>query len=151
MADNNNDMAANLPKTPNPALKALDRLVGTWKQSGGWQGEATYKWMVGGFFMIQTFKGDTPDGSHYEGVEYIGYDEDTKTLRSHLMDSNGSNFTYTYVIDGDDATLYFGGTDSDNYLKGKFSKDGNTLTGAWSWPEGDGKRGGYEAVLTRVS
>jgi hypothetical protein len=28
MADNNNPRAGNLPKTPNPALKKLDRLVG---------------------------------------------------------------------------------------------------------------------------
>ena len=29
--------------TPNPDLKSLDRLVGTWKQSGGVEGEITYE------------------------------------------------------------------------------------------------------------
>jgi hypothetical protein len=33
-------------------------------------------------------------------VEYIGFDEDTQTLRSHAMDNRGSNFAYTWEIDG---------------------------------------------------
>lgn len=155
MADNNNDRAATLPKTPNPALKKLNHLLGDWKQAGAWEGTASYEWMDGGFFMIQRFTGNTPDG-HYEGIEYICFDEDTQTLRSHLMDTNGSNFTYTYEINDDDpenvtATIWFGEKGSDNFLSGKMSKDGNTLTGRWQWPEGDGKIGGYDAVLTRVN
>ena len=33
-------------------LKYLDRLVGTWTMSGETQGEITYEWMDGGFFLI---------------------------------------------------------------------------------------------------
>lgn len=155
MADNNNDQAANLPSTPHPMLKKLNPLVGKWKQSGGWEGVSEYQWMDGGFFMVQTFSGGAPDGSTFSGVEYIGYDPDTDSLRSMLFDSNGSKFVYTYDIDDSDpnhitATLYFGGKDSDNFLKGEFSKDHNKLTGNWQWPEGDGKIGGYPAELVRI-
>ena len=38
---------------PNPDLKALDRLIGTWKQSGELDGETTFEWAEGGFFLIQ--------------------------------------------------------------------------------------------------
>jgi hypothetical protein len=91
MADNNNYMAANLPKTPNHALKKLDRLLGTWQESGGYKGMDVYEWMEGGFFLIHHFDGITPYGRHVKGVEYVGFDEDTQTLRSHLMDIDGSN------------------------------------------------------------
>ena len=38
---------------PNPDLKSLDRLIGTWKQSGEVEGKITYEWTEGGFFLIQ--------------------------------------------------------------------------------------------------
>jgi hypothetical protein len=43
-------------EAPAPAadLKALgDRLVGSWKVSGETQGETSWEWMEGGFFLIQ--------------------------------------------------------------------------------------------------
>jgi hypothetical protein len=47
--------------TPDPALKRLDRFVGTWKMEGRLvgsdeetiTGEATYRWLPGGFFLEQ--------------------------------------------------------------------------------------------------
>ena len=56
--------------------------------------------MEGGFFLIQRFD-LTYDGERHTGTEYNGFDEDTLTLRSHLMEINGGNFTYTYDIEGD--------------------------------------------------
>jgi len=58
--------------TPNPDLKSLDRLVGTWKQSGGVEGEVTYEWMEGAFFLIQRVDLDH-DGHPIKGVEIIGH------------------------------------------------------------------------------
>ena len=150
MADSNNAIAGKLPKKPNPALKKLDRLVGTWNQSGDYKGTSTYEWMEGGFFFVQHFDAITPYGSHVKGVEYVCFDEDTQTLRSHLMGINGSNFTYTWDIDGDIWTVWFGDKGSENFYQGKFSKDGNTATGRWQWPEGKGKIGGFGFVSSRV-
>jgi hypothetical protein len=43
----------NLP-LPNPALKKMDRLVGTWKLNGPVvAGTVTFKWLEGGFFLVQ--------------------------------------------------------------------------------------------------
>ena len=47
------DYSQNEQPKPNPDMKSLERLVGTWKQSGGISGEITYQWMEGGFFLIQ--------------------------------------------------------------------------------------------------
>jgi hypothetical protein len=150
MADNNNASVATMPKTPNPALKKLDRLVGTWKVSGpNIDGEIRFEWMEGSFFLIQHFD-FTYSKRKVRGVEYISFDEDTETLRSHMMDTVGSNFTYTWNIEGDTLTIWFGDKDSDNFYRGKFSDDGNVNSGRWQWPEGNGKIGGYEATMTRL-
>ncbi|MHC1754141.1 MAG: hypothetical protein AB9861_01695 [Methanosarcina sp.] len=150
MADNNNAIWDRLPGMPYPELKKLDRLVGKWKVSGpNIDGYVTYEWMEGGFFLIQNFD-LIYDGERHKGIEYTGFDEDTRTLRSHLMGINGGNFTYTYNIVGDTLYYWFGDKDSDNFSKGTFSKDGNTIIGRWQWLEGDGKTGGYQYTMTRV-
>jgi hypothetical protein len=150
MADNNNALTGNLPKIPNPALRRLDRLMGKWKVSApNIEGYLTFEWMEGGFFMIQHV--DLTDrGNRIKGIEYTGFDEDTQTLRSHLMDINGANFTYTWDIEGDELWYWFGDKGSDNFSHGRFSEDGNTITGSWQWPKPDGTTGGYEYTITRV-
>jgi hypothetical protein len=149
MADNNNALVGKLPKKPNPELRKLDGLIGNWKQYGDAEGTAEYEWMEGGFFLIQRFYFRMGD-RRFKGVEYIGFDEDTKTLRSHLMDNCGQNLTYTREIKGDTLTIWFGDKGSDNYYQGKFSKDGNALLGRWQWPEGGGKIGGFELNAKRT-
>src|SRR5208283_5841923 len=149
MGDNNNALAGNLPKKPNSALKKLDRLVGKWKEFGDAEGTAEFEWMEGGFFLIQRFEFHMGE-RRFKGVEYVGFDEDTKTLRSHLMDNAGHNFTYTWDIEGDTLTIWFGERGSDNFYQGKFSKDGDTFCGRWQWPEGGGKIGGFELNETRI-
>ncbi|MCA2226354.1 hypothetical protein [Nonomuraea aurantiaca] len=83
-------------------------------------------------------------------MEYIGFDEDTQTLRSHAMDNRGSNFAYTWELDGDTLTVWFGDEGFDTYLRSFFGDDGDTATGGWRRPTGDGGTGGYEATMTRI-
>jgi len=139
-----------MPKKPDPALKKLDRLVGRWRFFGDAKGAAQFEWMEGGFFLVQRF--DFRMGKRrLRGVEYIGFDEDTKTLRSHLMDSSGHNFTYTWDIKDDRVTTWFGDRGSHNFYTGKLSKDGGIVRGRWQWPEGDGSIGGYELNWRRLT
>jgi hypothetical protein len=146
MADSNNHLAANLPTEPYAQLRTLDRLVGQWEATGPFlQGVMTYEWMEGGFFLIQHVDAEAR-GRQIKGTEYIGFDEDTQTLRSHYMDIHGANFTYTWEIDGATIKIWFGEKGSDNYFEGRFSEDGDSYTGAWQWPGG-----GYTATLTRVN
>lgn len=145
MADSNNHLADRIPAEPHPALHQLDRLVGRWQVSGSFlKGVISFEWMEGRYFLIQQVDGQA-GGRTIRGVEYIGFDEDTQTLRSHYMDVNGSNFTYTWAIDGDTLTTWFGDKESDNLFQGRFSEDGRSYSGSWQWPGG-----GYSAMMTRT-
>jgi hypothetical protein len=150
MADNNNARAGSLPNTPHPALRTLDRLVGTWRITGEqFNGTTTFEWMDGGFYLIQRSESDH-NGRRFTAVEYIGYDQDTDTLRSHMMDSAGSNFTYTWQLDGDQLTVWFGDHGSDNFLSATIDPTGTTVTGGWQWPDRAGGTDGYTATMTRI-
>jgi hypothetical protein len=151
MADNNNTLLGKLPTTPNPALKKLEPLIGTWKVSGpDIDGEWRYEWMEGGFFMIQHFN-HKQGTEEIKGIEYTGFDEDTQTLRSRLMGTDGSNFTYTYDIEGDTLWYWFGDKGSEIFMRSTISQDGKTITGRWQWPVGEGKTGGYTFTMTRLT
>ena len=58
---------------PNPDLKSLDRLIGTWKQSGELDGTITYEWAEGGFFLIQRVD-FVHEGNKIKGIEIIGHE-----------------------------------------------------------------------------
>jgi hypothetical protein len=144
---NTNDQSA--PR-PNPDLKSLDRLVGTWKVSGDAQGEIKYEWAEGGFFLTQHFD-LLHAGRRNKGVEIIGHfqplfgepSKDIKTRVFSLLD--GLTIDYVYELEGDTLTIWGGEKGSPAYYKGTFSKDGDTLTGAWVYPGG-----GYKTTSTRV-
>lgn len=146
MTDNVDNQAAQQPLTPNPDLKTLDRLVGTWKVSGGAQGQTTYEWMDGGFFLIQHV-----ELGGEKGIEIIGHvqrygQEPSPDIKSSYFGSGGATFDYTYQIEGDTLMIWMGEKGSPAYFEGTFSPDGNVITGDWIYPGG----GGYHSVSTRV-
>ena len=147
MADNNNAQVMNMPKEPNDKLKRLtERMTGKWQVKGpDIDGTVEYEPMEGGFFLIQHID-FVQGGTKIKGVEYIAYDPDTDTLRSHFMDTMGSNFTYTYTLEGKDLRINFGDKDSDMYYEGTFNEDNSEHSGAWHYPDG----GGYAATVTRL-
>jgi hypothetical protein len=151
MTEDNNIQTEYQPSEPNPDLKSLDRLVGTWKQSGGIDGQITYEWTEGGFFLIQHVDLEQ-DGQKIKGIEIIGHlqlfgEEPGRDIKSRFYSFlDGMTLDYVYEIDGDTLTIWGGERGSPAYYQGKFSDDGNTLTGGWVYPGG----GGYEATTTRV-
>jgi hypothetical protein len=102
---------------------------------------------LGGHYLIHEFETETPRGRRLSGVEYVTWDEDTQSLRSHLMADDGSNFTYTHQVD-DDGTVWtwFGDKGAANHFRGRVSEDGLTITGRWQWPGG-----GFDVKSTRLS
>jgi hypothetical protein len=135
---------------PDAALKQLDRLVGSWKLSGGVQGQVTYEWMGGAFFLLQHVEIER-DGHLNKGLEIIGREccygatEPSEDIKSRYYDNLGNTFDYVYEMEGDTLTIWGGEKGSPAYFKGTFSKDGNTITGGWVYPGG-----GYESISTRV-
>jgi len=139
------------PPQPNPDLKRLDKLVGTWKVSGpDIKGKVTFEWMEGGFFLIQHF--DFVQGGHkVKGMEVIGHlqlfgEQPSQDIRSRIYDTLGNTFDYTYEVNDETLTIWGGERGSPAYYEGKWSEDGNTNSGAWHYPGS----GGYESTMTRV-
>lgn len=136
---------------PDAQLKALDRLVGTWRVSGGTEGTVTYRWLDGGFFLVQEVDMEQY-GRRIKGVEMIGRlrsfgaDAPSEDIWSRYYDSQGNTFDYVYELDGDTLTIWGGAKGSPAYYRGTFSADGDEVNGAWVYPGG----GGYDSRMTRV-
>lgn len=136
---------------PQPDLKSLNRLVGTWKVSGpDIEGQITYEWMEGGFFMLQRF--DFVHGGHkVKGLEIIGHlqpfgESPSADIWSRVYDTVGNTLDYVYELDGDTLTIWGGAKGSPAYYQGQWSEDGHTNAGAWHYPGG----GGYASTMTRI-
>jgi len=111
---------------PGPDIRALDRLTGTWKITGGAQGTVTYEWMEGGFFLLQHVDLEH-HGQRNKGIEVIGHlkpfgEPPSEEIRSRFYGNMGDTLDYVYELED------------------------NTLTGEWVYPGG----GGYESTATRV-
>lgn len=135
---------------PNPDLKTLERLIGTWQMSGDTQGTVTYEWMEGGFFLIQHFDFELHD-HRVKGIEIIGHlqpfgEAPSEAIKSRAYDSVGNTLDYVYELQDNILMIWGGEKGSPAYYKGTFSKDDNTCAGEWIYPGG----GGYTSTMTRV-
>ena len=137
---------------PDAELRRLDRLVGTWRVTGGASGQVTYRWLDGGLFLVQDFDLEQ-DGQRVKGLELIGRDKEfgveqpSPDIKSRIYDSQGNTFSYVYELEGDTLTIWAGEKGSPAYYRGTFSQDGDTASGEWVYPGG----GGYPSTMTRVS
>jgi hypothetical protein len=125
-----------LPK-PDPALKRLDRFVGTWKMEGNFvgsdekniKGEATYRWLPGGFFLEQRITLDFM-GMKIESLEFVGYDPETKTYPSTVFSNlSPTPLPYRWEV-GEDIlkiTVNYGPLDAS--FEGKWEED--SFAGGW--------------------
>jgi Protein of unknown function (DUF1579) len=125
--------------TPDPALQRLDRFVGTWRMRGRFvgadedtiSGEATYRWLPGGFFLEQRISLNFM-GMAIESLELIGYDPETGTFPSTVFaNMSPTPLPYVWKIDGDDVTISVSYGPLDATFTGRFSPDGNTFSGGW--------------------
>ncbi len=154
MADENPQMP-----TPNPKLKALDPMVGTWKVSGrtigadadNITGEMIIEWLPGGFFLKQTTRINFADMFQPQGLELVGYDAESDTLTS-LVYSNMAPMAVPYVwaFEGDELTIHMkaGAT-----MHAKIAKDGKSFSGGWrpdAGHENDPGMVAYDLTGTRV-
>lgn len=107
------------PPTPDPALKQLDFLVGTWRVVGtteeGPAGPAgtteaveTFEWLDGGFFLVHRWKGTMDIGGMEmvdTGYEFFDFDPETQQFRARFFnnfgpyDDEGSLYAGTFEDD----------------------------------------------------
>lgn len=154
----NNTQPQQMPK-PDPALKRLEKFVGTWSIKGrtldskvdNVSARTTFEWLPGRFFLKQNFEADFM-GMKIQSLEIIGYDPTSDTFPS-LVYSNlaGVPIPYRYDVKGRDiiiTTDLAGGAK----MTGKISEDGNTFSGGWR--PNPGKEGpgnvAYDFVGTRI-
>lgn len=136
---------------PQPDMKSLEKLIGTWNLSGDTGGQITYEWMEGGFFLLQQVDMEHAS-NHIKGLEVIGHlrpfgEEPGADIKSRFYSSTGDTLDYVYEITGDTLMIWGGEKGSPAFFKGTFSPDGNTCSGAWDFPGG----GGYETTMTRIT
>ena len=148
--DTNSAQADQQPPEPNPDLKNLDRLVGTWEVSGGAQGRVSFDWMEGGFFLIQRVDLEQ-HGQRIKGLEIIGHEkpfgyEPSEEIKSRFYSNMGDTLDYVYELQGDTLTIWGGERGSPAYAKSQFSEDGKGGSGEWVYPGG----GGYRFTMTRI-
>jgi hypothetical protein len=150
VADDSYSQPTNATPTPNPDLRSLDKLVGTWGVSGpSISGQITYEWMEGGFFLIQRVD-LVHDGRKIKGIEIIGHEQPfgggpSEEIKSRYYDTMGETLDYQYEIEGDTLTIWGGQKGSPAYYRGTFSGDGDIVTGGWVYPGG-----GYESNMYRI-
>lgn len=145
------------PPKPDPALRRLDFLMGTWQLDGktdpAFEGPAmkvtgtySFEWLHGGFFLAQrwdTVFGDPaggpseelPGGAVQKGIMFYGYDADTGKYRTHYFDGNGpyhKGSTYEGEVVG--GHLRFTGPARFTVLP----NDDDTIVTDWELPTGGG-------------
>ncbi|GAB2731325.1 hypothetical protein [Nocardia thraciensis] len=134
-----------------PELAALDRLIGTWKVTGGAEGIVTYRWMTGERFLLQDIQLEQY-GERIEGIEVIGREKPFGAeapgadIKSRFYGNKGDTLDYVYEMEGDVLTIWGGEKGSPAYFRGSFDEAGDVLDGAWVYPGG----GGYDSTMTRV-
>jgi hypothetical protein len=139
-AGQDDDMTENA----NDRLRSLEPLLGTWRiDDPGTSGTVRYAWADFGGWLVQQV--DITAGDNVtRGVEYIGYDQETDSIRSHFFGGSGEILEYTYSLEGHVLTIYFGGPDSPAKFVGTFDEGFTRNTGAWEWPGG-----GYESTMIK--
>jgi uncharacterized protein DUF1579 len=126
--------------TPDPALRRLDRFVGTWSMEGhlvgfdenNIKGKTSYQWLPGGFFLEQRVELDFM-GLNIHSLELIGYDPETKTFPSTVYSNlSPAPLPYRWEIgENDTVTISVSYGPLDATFNGVFSDDGQSFGGGW--------------------
>jgi uncharacterized protein DUF1579 len=125
---------------PDPALRRLDKLVGTWSMRGhligsdeeNIIGQNTFQWLEGGFFLQQDVELDFAGMIQIRSRELIGYDAETKAFPSHVYSNlSPAPLPYKWDVQGDALTISVKYGLLDATFTGLFGVDGRSFSGGW--------------------
>jgi hypothetical protein len=140
-------------------LESFRRLIGNWSLKHRdlntgleWGGHDTFEWLPGGRFL--SFRHHEDGNNSTGGIDGVmiignemGWEEtepDTEIIGHWFESSSGYHYKYIWEIKGGDVQFWLISKQSGMRFKGVFSEDGNTVTGAWTWPGG-----GYNLTMER--
>jgi Protein of unknown function (DUF1579) len=132
-----NPDAPDLPE-PHPALKRLDRLVGSWTMEGNLlgseekniKGETTFRWLPGGFFLEQRAHIDFA-GFEIDALELIGYDPESDTFPSTVFSGFAPTpLPYRWDVRDDSVKITVSYGELDATFTGSW-RDDSTFSGGW--------------------
>lgn len=140
---------------PDPRLRQLDRLVGTWdlhhkdlRTGEQWLGRDTFEWLDGGYFMAMHHE----EFDRLKGTMMIGYeirwgqDKPTNDLIGHWFEtSSGHHYEYIWEINDKSLIFWLEQKNGDAAFKGAFNDNNTEMKGAWRWPGG-----GYELTMKKL-
>lgn len=100
------------PPPPSDAVRALDRLVGTWTVTGEAVGTVTFEWMDGGYFLLQRIELEQ-FGQRTTGLEVIGHlrpfgEGPSADVHARYFDDAGNTLDYVYEIEDDTLHIWGG-------------------------------------------
>ena len=125
---------------PGTEHSRLAALVGRWRTEG-WTNETselpaariealdTYEWLPGRFALLHTVNARVGD-EHVEGAEIIGWEPERGAYVTQYFGSDGPNAYEASLAVESGVLVWTMRSDSDRFT-GRFSDDGNALTGAW--------------------
>lgn len=124
------------PPKPDPALKRLECLIGTWKLEGhvigsddyNITGTTSFKWL-NDFFLQQDMEMDYA-GTTIKAHELIGYNPKTKAFSSNVYSNMASEpWPYKWDMHRGEWTISIKHGPMDAEFTGKLSPDGNSFSG----------------------
>jgi hypothetical protein len=127
-----------LPR-PDPALRRLDRFIGSWDMKGrtlgsgenNVAGRATFEWLPGGFFLQQRIALDFA-GLDIESLELVGYDPQTDSFPSTVFSNLAPTpLPYRWKVGENTLTITVSYGPLDATFTGGWSEDGQRFGGGW--------------------
>ena len=158
------DQAAFAVAPPDPQLRRLEPLLGTWRSEGQTRASIlgpgvpvtsteTFDWLDGGYFLVSTYETTFGDEPTQTGVNYWGYDADSQRFQIIFFSNNGP---YTedgnrYYGEVEGQTLTFEGPARFQYALGPDGQialdDEGRVTVAW-WLRDE--HGAWQPWMTNV-
>jgi hypothetical protein len=122
---------------PHPKLKTLEPMVGRWRLRGRTDGAeednisgiAEIAWLPGGFFLSQHVEIDFAGMFQVDGLELIGYEQETDSLASAVYSNVAPvPVPYHWFMEGNELTIKM---DAGATMRATLSDDGTTFAGRW--------------------
>ena len=148
---------------PDPALKRLADLIGSWKLKGrpvgsdedSISGTTTFKWLDGAadrsFFLQQDMEMNY-DGQVIKSHELIGYSPKTKAFASLVFSNMAPDpWPYEWDVKVDDITISIRKDQMNATFNGRFAADRRSFSGGWRPNRGADEKinAPYDIVATR--